>query len=102
MLSTGYRDYNVLARMSLRYQSSDAHIVDYELYQLPGVDEFFRGPPPASDTYIACVGAAQTFGRFVPAPFPALISRSLDIGTLNLGRGGAGPGFHFSNSKIME
>ena len=54
--------------MSAEYQLSDAHIVDYELYQLPGVDDVFRGPPIQSDQYVACLGAAQTFGRFVQAP----------------------------------
>jgi len=88
--------------MSLAYQRSDAHIVDYELYQLPGIDDVFRGPPITSDYYIACIGAAQTFGRFVQAPFPALIWRSLGIDTLNLGRGGAGPTLHLSNPRIME
>jgi hypothetical protein len=88
--------------MSREYQRSDAHIIDYELYELPGVDDVFRGPPVTSGDYIACVGAAQTFGRFVRAPFPALISCSLGIAALNLGRGGAGPAFHLSNAGIME
>jgi Domain of unknown function (DUF6473) len=88
--------------MSIGYQRSDAHIIDYELYQLPGIDGVFRGPPISSDQYVACVGAAQTFGRFVQTPFPTLISRALGIEALNLARGGAGPTFPLSNPKLLE
>lgn len=88
--------------MSTGYQRSDAHIVDYELYELPGIDVVFRGPPVNGNEYVACLGAAQTFGRFVQAPFPRLLSRNLDIEVLNLGRGGAGPTFHLSNQRLIE
>jgi hypothetical protein len=84
------------------YQHRDAHIIDYEVYELPGVVGFFRGPSVRSDTYIACIGAAQTFGRFVPAPFPALLSRLLGIEALNLGRGGAGPTYHGSSPQLLH
>jgi hypothetical protein len=84
------------------YQSPDWGIADYELYSppglprdlLPGLPLRLRGPAPgelASGGYIACVGAAQTFGRFCQEPFPALVSNELGIPTVNLGFGGAGP-----------
>ncbi len=88
--------------MALGYQLNDAHIVDYEIYKLPGIDIGFRGPPPSGNEYVACVGAAQTFGRFVEAPFPRLISRALGIEVLNLARGGIGPTFYPSNPGLME
>ena len=87
---------------SIYYQDCDAHIIDYEIYQLPGIDGVFRGPPIKSEEYVACVGAAQTFGRFVQTPFPRLISRTLGIDALNLGRGAAGPAFFLSNPRLME
>lgn len=82
------------------YQSPDWEIADYELYSppnlprdlLPGLPLRLRGPAPgelAPGGYIACVGAAQTFGRFCGEPFPALLSKDLGIPTLNLGFGGA-------------
>jgi hypothetical protein len=88
--------------MPIGYQDIDAHIVDYETYQLPGVRGVFRGPPINGDEYVACLGAAQTFGRFVKTPFPTLIARTLGIGALNLGRGGAGSTFYLSNPRLME
>ena len=88
--------------MSLGYQRSDAHIIDYELYRLPGILEALRGPRISSDHYIACLGSAQTFGRFVQTPFPRLVSRALGIEALNLGRGGAGPTFPLGNPRLLE
>lgn len=88
--------------MSLGYQNSDAHIIDYELYRLPGIADAFRGPAISSDRYVVCLGGAQTFGRFAPAPFPRLIAGALGIDALNLGRGGAGPTFPLSNPRLLD
>jgi hypothetical protein len=84
------------------YQKEDAQFIDYELYQLPGVRGVFRGPPIVSDQYLVCIGAAQTFGRFVQTPYPRLISQILGMDALNLGRGGAGPTFPLSNPILLE
>jgi hypothetical protein len=92
-----------MATIHRRYDETDSHLVDYQMYCLPGVkDGFFRGPPIQSDDYVACVGAAQTFGRFVKEPYPKLISRSLGIETLNLGRGAAGPGYFHSDPVLLN
>lgn len=84
------------------YQAPDWWVADYQLYTppdlprelLPGLPLRLRGPAPGElrpGGYIACVGAAQTFGRFCNEPFPALLSKDLGIPTVNLGFGGAGP-----------
>lgn len=91
----------------MSYQERDAHIVDYQLYELPGVrpypgDGMFRGPRVASDRYIACIGAAQVFGCFCPRPFPALLAERLGVETMNLGHGGAAPTFHRSNARLLR
>ncbi len=85
-----------------RYQVQDADFIGYDIYQIPGVYGDFRGPALKSDEYVACLGAAQTFGRFVETPYPQLISRALGIDSLNLGRGGAGPTFPLSNPLLIE
>jgi hypothetical protein len=89
------------------YQECDAHIVDYQMYELAGVASHpgsgrFRGPPVVGSRYIACVGAAQTFGRFCAEPFPVLLSHELGIETMNLGHPGAGPTFHNSNAALLR
>jgi Domain of unknown function (DUF6473) len=83
------------------YQVYDAQFVDYELYGIPGIRGVFRGPPAKGDEYVACVGAAQTFGRFVQTPYPRLIAKALGTDALNLGRGGAGPSFPLSNPRLL-
>jgi len=91
------------AVLRLGYQETDAHLVDYQLYQLPGIElSTFRGPPVRREAYVACIGAAQTFGRLAHRPFPALISSALDIDSLNLGRGGAGPGYTLRSPAMMR
>lgn len=95
------------------YQAPDWWIVDYKLYArpdlprdlLPGLPLRLRGPAPgerAPGGYIAFVGAAQTFGRFCPEPFPALVSKDLEIPSLNLGFGGAGPPVFLRHPELIQ
>lgn len=85
------------------YQVTDAHLVDYQMYLLPRIKNgYFRGPPIRSEDYVACIGAAQTFGRFVRDPYPQLLSRSLGIDALNLGRGGAGPTYFHGDPELLN
>jgi hypothetical protein len=74
------------------YQDLDAPHFDYQLSFVGDIaDTQFRGPPAdLSRPYIACVGAAQTFGRFCASPFPEILGRRLGIQVVNLGVGGAG------------
>jgi hypothetical protein len=48
------------------------------------------------------VGAAQTFGRFCAEPFPTLLSKLLDIPTLNLGFGGASPQLFIRHPELIR
>lgn len=95
------------------YQAPDWWIVDYELYSPPDLPRDFypgfplrlRGPAPgegAPGSYIACVGAAQTFGRFCEEPFPALVSNALGIPTLNLGVSGGSPQLFTRQPGLIE
>jgi hypothetical protein len=89
------------------YQARHQHILDYGMYELPGVAPYegggrFRGPRIRSRDYIACIGGAQTFGCFCRLPYPVLLTRDLGVETLNLGYGGAGPTFHNSNARLLE
>lgn len=80
--------------MSQGYQIRDAAVVDYRLWRPDGAIDWLRGPRPeqlAPGSYVACVGAAQTFGCFVTTPWPQLLAQQLGVPTLNLGIAGAGP-----------
>jgi hypothetical protein len=82
------------------YQKLDQNSIDYQLYDFYGY--LLRGPQSDREKYIAYLGGAQTFGRFCSQPFPMLLGEKLGIGTLNLGRGGAGPAYFLNHPKLLE
>jgi Domain of unknown function (DUF6473) len=80
--------------VSQGYQTRDAAVVDYRLWQAWPDGDWLRGPAPpdlANGSYFACIGAAQTFGCLVAEPWPSLLARQLGLPVLNLGIAGAGP-----------
>lgn len=84
---------------ALGYQKSDADMVDYQIWKLwmPQRGLAVRGPRPQNikpKTYCVSLGAADTFGRFVPQPYPQLLAKALDLSSLNLGFAGVGPSFY--------
>lgn len=89
------------------YQSHDAEVVDYKLWELwtPKTGFVVRGPRPANltpKTFCTSIGAAFTFGRFVANPYPELLGKALGIGSLNLGFAGIGPVFfNYPKNKIL-
>jgi hypothetical protein len=88
--------------MSIEYQRADAHLIDYGLYELPGLPRSVRSPALIGDEFIACLGSAHTFGRFVQKPYPMLLSQALGVETLNLGFGSAGPSFFLNHPALLE
>jgi hypothetical protein len=91
------------------YQRRDAEIIDYQLWKLWTAQTGFclRGPRPTSlapGTYCAAIGAASTFGRFVPDPYPHKLGSILDLPSLNLGFSGVGPSFFndLRNSTLID
>jgi hypothetical protein len=85
------------------YPDLDGHIVDYEVFDLPPLFGL-RGPKPPLDpgTFFVCLGAAQTYGRFCPRPFPAILSEEFSLPVLNLGMAGAGPLFFLRRPQLFE
>ena len=87
------------------YQDIHRQIVDYEGYQFPNSQLWFRGPQPIDlqpQKYFVSLGAAQTFGCFCPQPYPKLLSDKLDFASLNLGYGGAGPFFYLKHDELWD
>ena len=89
--------------MSSNYQDSDRGHFDYDLHPIPGIpDMMFRGPRfDPSRPYVACIGAAQTFGRFCARPFPTILRDRFDFQFVNLGIGGVGARF-FDASQYLK
>jgi Domain of unknown function (DUF6473) len=86
--------------VGLFYQRMDGKFLDYGMVQLHG--EWFRGPLDQGPDSIAWLGAAQTFGRYVTEPVPAIVGRRLGLGTLNLGSGGKGPDYFLLRPELLE
>lgn len=63
----------------------------------------FRGPErELSGDYIAFIGSSETFGQFIPAPFPALLEQSLDRPCVNLGCRDAGIDAFLSSPALID
>jgi hypothetical protein len=100
--------------MAAEYQDPDWRIVDYQPFCLDEriIDRstrrplFIRGPRPGQldkGGYFVALGAAQTFGRFCPQPFPALLAQRLGLPVLNISHGGAGPAFFCKdNARLID
>jgi hypothetical protein len=92
--------------MGIGYQAVDRRVIDYDLWFASPGGPALRGPrlDPARLDWpraICCIGAAQTFGRFVPAPYPSQLGRLLGRPVLNLGVSGAGPEFYLGRPPLM-
>jgi hypothetical protein len=84
----------------MSYQNRDKNILDYKCYPFNGYS--LRGPEvDRNKPYMACVGAAQTFGAFCEEPFPTLLAAKLGIQVFNLGLGGAVPS-QFLDNKFLK
>ena len=99
--------------MAAEYQGPDRRVVDYQAYCLdediidPSTKRplHIRGPRAdhlAKGKYFACLGAAQTFGRFCERPFPSILAERLNIPVLNISHGGAGPAFFHKSERLQS
>lgn len=88
-----------------KYQATDKEIVDYQYFTLPETSALARGPAPTTlnqGGYIACIGGAQTLGRFVERPYSHQIADTLQHQVLNLGHGGGKPQYYNSRPALFR
>lgn len=63
----------------------------------------FRGPlRDLSREYLVSLGSSETYGRFVVAPYPALVEETLGIPVANLGAPNAGPDVYLGDRGAIE
>lgn len=63
----------------------------------------FRGPRRELDRpYVAVLGGTETYGKFVPRPFPALVEEATGIRLVNLGCVNAGPDVFVGDPAVLE
>ncbi len=86
MLGTGENQVGVMS-----IESSGASALDYLPCRYGNSKLLFRGPRRRLENpYLAFLGGTETYGKFVPQPFPALVERSLGLDCANLGCRNAG------------
>lgn len=90
--------------VNLGYQKEDEQAIDYQLWRLPGTGHDCRGPgfSELPERFFAAIGAAQTFGRFVPRPYCALVAGRIGLPGVNLGFSGAGPSFFSRDRALLD
>ena len=79
-----------------------AGVLDYAPCHYAGSRLAFRGPQrPVSGRYLACLGGTETYGRFVPRPYPDLLEAELGLPVLNLGCANAGPDVFLAEQAVL-
>lgn len=63
----------------------------------------FRGPKRSLETpYIVFLGSTETYGKFIEAPFPALVEAQLSQSCVNLGVVNAGIDLYLHDPSILD
>ncbi|RGP38304.1 DUF6473 family protein [Pseudotabrizicola alkalilacus] len=63
----------------------------------------FRGPRRDLDRpYVVTLGGTETYGKFVPEPYPALIEAATGLRMVNLGYVNAGLDLYLKDSAVLE
>lgn len=63
----------------------------------------FRGPRRDIDnTYVAVIGGTETYGKFVPVPYPDLLEHRLGMPVVNLGSVNAGPDLYLNEEDVAK
>ncbi|SDY17080.1 hypothetical protein SAMN05444340_10460 [Citreimonas salinaria] len=77
---------------------SGGSALDYDFCRYGESRVRFRGPARDLDgDYVAFAGGTDTFGLFVPVPFPDLIEEEIGLACVNLGVVNAGPGLFLND-----
>lgn len=87
--------------MAFAFQGASA--LDYSVCHYGSSKVQFRGPRcDLSGDYIACLGGTETYGKFLPDPFPALVQDRLDMPIANLGCVNAGIDVFLNDPDITD
>ena len=86
--------------MTFEHLGADA--LDYFPCRYGASKLLFRGPRrDLSEPFVACLGGTETYGRFVPDPFPDRLERRLGLTCVNFGWRNAGPDV-FLNAEDVQ
>ncbi len=87
----------------MAFAFTGAAALDYSVCRYGSSKVQFRGPRcDLSGDYIAFLGGTETFGKFVPDPYPALVRGRLGLPTANLGCVNAGIDVFLNEPAIAD
>jgi len=87
----------------MAYEGLGEGALNYDYCRYGNSKLMFRGPQWALDgTYDAVIGGTETFGRFLEAPYPALLEKMTGRRVINLGCLNAGPGAFSRDETLLE
>ena len=87
----------------MTYERTGARALDYEYCHYGRSRLAFRGPKwPIPDDFVLCLGGAETFGRFIETPYPALLERRTGRRVLNLGLPNTGWDAYLTDPWVMD
>ena len=77
--------------------------LDYFPCRYGGSRTLFRGPKQRLDgDYVAVLGGSDTYGRFVPRPYPALTEEDAGLPCVNFGWCNAGPDAFLNDPSVLR
>lgn len=77
--------------------------IDYSPCRYEGSRTLFRGPKPELNRpYISFYGGTETYGKFIPTPYPTIVGKTLGMPCVNLGVANAGPDFYLNEPAITH
>ncbi|MEI4488449.1 DUF6473 family protein [Frigidibacter sp. MR17.14] len=75
----------------MAFENPGAEALDYEPCRYGDSKLLFRGPRRRLEgTYVAAIGGSETYGKFVPDPWPARLEAALGVPVVNFGTMNAG------------
>lgn len=87
----------------MAYENLRNESLNYEICSYPDSKLWFRGPQrDLLGKYVAFLGGTETFGKFIEAPFPSLVEKSLDITCVNLGWSNAGVDVFLNDAGVLN
>ena len=87
----------------MAYQALGEGALDYMPCRYGRTRLLFRGPRrDLSGYFVAALGGIETYGRYVPRPWPALVEEATGMRVVNLGCPQAGPDAWLSDPALFE
>lgn len=87
----------------MAYENQGEGALDYVPCRYGESKLLFRGPKrKLTSPYIAMVGGTETYGKFVPMPFPEMVEDGLDMTVVNLGCVNAGVDVFANEQTVLD